>query len=212
MHWFELLGGADSIFQLSGLIASALVFSTFCMKTMMPLRYIAICSNVAFIIYGILGTLYPILILHSVLAPLNAYRLWQMKKLIKDVAEAAKGDMSVDWLLPYMTKRHAPKGEVLFRKGDPAHDMYYIVRGTIRLTEIGVERGVGNMIGEIGIFSPRQERISSAECVTQCELLTITRQKVLELYYQNPNFGYYLVRLIAGRLIEEVDRLEQARS
>ncbi|MGH8603091.1 MAG: Crp/Fnr family transcriptional regulator [Gammaproteobacteria bacterium] len=197
---------------MSGLIASALVFSTFCMKTMMPLRYIAICSNVAFIIYGILGTLYPILILHSVLAPLNAYRLWQMKKLIKDVAEAAKGDMSVDWLLPYMTKRHAPKGEVLFRKGDPAHDMYYIVRGTIRLTEIGVERGVGNMIGEIGIFSPRQERISSAECVTQCELLTITRQKVLELYYQNPNFGYYLVRLIAGRLIEEVDRLEQARS
>ena len=41
--------------ELVGYLASALVFATFYMKTMMPLRAVAIASNVAFISYGTAG-------------------------------------------------------------------------------------------------------------------------------------------------------------
>ena len=41
--------------ELVGYLASALVFATFYMKTMMPLRAVAIASNVAFISYGYVG-------------------------------------------------------------------------------------------------------------------------------------------------------------
>jgi hypothetical protein len=51
--------------ELAGYIASALAFLTFYMQTMIPLRVIAIASNVAFIVYGLGGRLYPILILHA---------------------------------------------------------------------------------------------------------------------------------------------------
>jgi hypothetical protein len=36
-----------------GYVASVLVFSAFCMKDMIPLRLVAVCSNVAFLTYGL---------------------------------------------------------------------------------------------------------------------------------------------------------------
>jgi len=195
--------------ELSGYLAAALVFLTFYMKTMLPLRYIAIGSNVLFIVYAALEQINPVLILHCVLLPLNIYRVVQLKKLISNVTAAATGDFSIDWLLPYMNRRRMPAGEYLFRRGEIADDMFYIVRGQITLPEVEVQRSAGQMIGEIGLFSPQRQRIASARCETDCELLTITGTKVLDLYYQNPDFGIYLVRLITGRLIREVDRLQR---
>jgi hypothetical protein len=51
---------------IAGWFASALVFATFFMKTMIPLRLVAITSNIAFmsytlvgLAYGLFGRLYP---------------------------------------------------------------------------------------------------------------------------------------------------------
>jgi hypothetical protein len=61
----------------AGYLASTLVFATFCMKDMVPLRVIAICSNVAFIAYGLGHDLVPVWALHAFLLPMNGWRLWQ---------------------------------------------------------------------------------------------------------------------------------------
>ena len=63
--------------QIIGYIASGLVFATFRMKEMIPLRVTAICSNIAFTAYGLSLGLAPIWVLHVVLLPLNAWRLAQ---------------------------------------------------------------------------------------------------------------------------------------
>jgi CRP/FNR family transcriptional regulator, cyclic AMP receptor protein len=60
-----------------GFVASALVLAAFGMKDMVNLRIVAICSNVAFITYAVMLNLPPILILHVILLPLNAWRLAQ---------------------------------------------------------------------------------------------------------------------------------------
>jgi hypothetical protein len=49
------------------------------MRSMKPLRWVAIASNVAFIAYGYLGGLAPILLLHALLLPVNVYRLAQLR-------------------------------------------------------------------------------------------------------------------------------------
>ncbi|HEY7549142.1 MAG TPA: cyclic nucleotide-binding protein [Hyphomicrobiaceae bacterium] len=61
--------------EIVGWMASGLVFAAFYMEAMVPLRLVAIASNVAFIGYGYLGDLTPILLLHLGLLPLNAWRL-----------------------------------------------------------------------------------------------------------------------------------------
>ncbi len=58
-----------------GYLAASLVLATFCMRGMVSLRLVAIASNVAFIAYGHLAHLDPVLLLHVLLLPVNALRL-----------------------------------------------------------------------------------------------------------------------------------------
>jgi hypothetical protein len=60
-----------------GYLASLLVLATFCMSGMVALRAVAIASNVAFIGYAALVDIGPVLLLHALLLPMNAYRLLQ---------------------------------------------------------------------------------------------------------------------------------------
>ena len=60
-----------------GYVASVLVFAAFCMNDMIPLRLVSVCSNIAFLIYGLALGLMPVWLLHAVLLPINCWRLWQ---------------------------------------------------------------------------------------------------------------------------------------
>jgi CRP/FNR family cyclic AMP-dependent transcriptional regulator len=61
--------------DLIGYVASALVLATFCMRDMVTLRCVAIASNLAFIAYGGLADVGPVLLLHLMLLPVNVLRL-----------------------------------------------------------------------------------------------------------------------------------------
>jgi hypothetical protein len=189
-----------------GYCASLLVFCTFYMKTMISLRCVAIASNVVFVTYGLAGGVYPVLVLHAVLLPLNCLRLHQMKSLIRRVREASRGNMSMEWLIPLMTHQKLGSGEVLFRMGEPANAMYMILEGSVRLVELGVTLGPGALIGEIGVFAPDNRRTGTAVCESDVEIGAMTDEKVLQLYYQNPAFGFYMFRLVLQRMLENERR------
>jgi CRP/FNR family transcriptional regulator, cyclic AMP receptor protein len=195
--------------ETSGYLAAALVFLTFYMKTMVPLRTIGICSNCAFIIYGYLGGLYPVLILHLILLPLNSLRLRQMLQLTRQVRDTTHGDLNVmDWLRPFSSTRHVQVGEVLFRKGDVASDMFVVVSGRFRLAETGIEIEPPNVVGEFALLAPERSRTQTLECVEEGTLLQIGYSQVEQLFFQNPKFGYYFLKLITQRLFQNIARLE----
>ena len=195
--------------EIMGYVASTLVFCTFYMKTMIPLRVVGILSNVAFMAYAAGARLYPVLILHAILLPLNCVRLIQMQTLIKRVREAAKGDCSMEWLIPYMQSRTLKKG-VLFRKGDAADEMYMLLKGSIRLMDVGVTIHPGTVIGEIGIFAPSRQRMDTAICESDVEVATISNDRVRQLYHQNPKFGFYLINLVTDRLLQNFSKVQSA--
>src|SRR5271169_3258190 len=114
MYWVDLLGYA----------ASAAVLATFCMSTMIPLRALALVSNVLFMAYGYFDHLYPVFILHALLFPVNALRLVQFQRLVRDMRETPREDLSIQTLLPYMTRRNFRAGETLVRKGERADRLY----------------------------------------------------------------------------------------
>jgi CRP/FNR family cyclic AMP-dependent transcriptional regulator len=185
-----------------GYLASLLVFCTFYMKTMIPLRCVAIASNVVFMTYGLTGRIYPVFLLHAILLPLNLVRLRQVRTLIRRVREASRGDLSLEWLIPLMTRQKLAAGHVLFRKGDPASSMYLILEGSVRITEIDVVLGPGALVGEMGVFAPDNRRTGTAVCESDVEVGAITDEKVLQLYYQNPAFGFSMFRLVLKRMLE----------
>jgi len=189
-------------------VASSII--TCAMKTMIPLRCVSMTCNALFIIYGFFGGIYPTLVLNLILLPLNTVRLQQMRKLIHDVEAAASyGETSIDWLKPFMSSRSFRKGDIVFRKGEVADAMYYSVTGRYRLREMGIEIPAAQVFGDLGLIAPDNRRTQTIECVEDGEVLTATYQQVKELYFQNPQFGFYFLRLTSGRLFENISRLEQ---
>lgn len=192
-----------------GFIAGGFYIASHYMKTMVPLRICEIISNVLFVIYGALYPSWPTLALYGILVPLNSLRLYEMLHLVKKVRSASQGDLSMDWLKPFMHEHSYKKGEVLFRKDDHAEEMFYIVSGTCRIKDLGIDLHPGQLVGEMGFLTPEHKRTQTVECVDDVEMLTITYDKVSELYFQNPTFGFYFLKLTSERLLQNVKRLER---
>jgi CRP-like cAMP-binding protein len=112
----------------------------------------------------------------------------------------------MEWLKPYMVRHTAKRGDVLFQKGDVSSAMFYTISGRYRLKEIGQDVEPGQLIGEIGLISPENKRTLTFECVEDGELLTISYDHVRELYFQNPEFGFYFLQLISKRLFKDIER------
>ena len=183
--------------------------ATYYMRTMVPLRIVGIVANLFYIAYGYFDPAYFVLALYLGILPINFYRLLEMRRLIEQVKRSANTDQSMDWLKPFMTKRRTyKKGRVLFRKGDRAHQMFYVVTGKFLVSELGEIIPAGHFFGEFGMLAPDNRRTSSMECVETGVVLTITYDKVQQLYFQNPTFGFYLLRLTTERLLQNLARLE----
>jgi CRP-like cAMP-binding protein len=148
------------------------------------------------------------MVLHMILLPLNVYRLREMLQLVAEVKRSVNSDLSMAWLKPFMTERKCTTGEVLFYKHEQAEEMYYIVSGRYRLVESGIELPVGALVGELGMLSPSNKRTQTLECLEGGLVLSVTYAKVQELYVQNPEFGFYFLRLVSARLFQNLGRLE----
>jgi CRP-like cAMP-binding protein len=132
----------------------------------------------------------------------------QMLNLVKKARSATQGDTSMEWLKPFMTQRKYRKGEILFEKDDAANEMLLTVTGKFLVKEIGVELSPGRLMGELGFLTPNNHRTATIECIEEGHVLTITYEKLLEIYFQNPQFGYYFLVLTSQRLLENISRLE----
>ncbi len=197
-----------SVADALGYVAALLVFSTFWMKTMIPLRVLGIGSNVFFLAYGYLAAAYPPLVLHVFLLPLNMWRLHEMMLLTEKVEKAAAGDRNMDWVKPFTSSRRMAAGEVLFRKGDAADRLFFVVSGACRLAESGIDIVPGMVVGEFALLSPTGTRTQTLQCIEAGELLEITYGQIKQLYYQNKKFGFYFLQLATGRLFDNIKRLE----
>jgi DNA-binding CsgD family transcriptional regulator len=120
--------------------------------------------------------------------------------------EGERGAHVLNWLLPHVTHRHARKGEVIFRIGDQSRELYYIQQGSVRLEEIGIEMAAGEVMGEIGLFSPSHARTCTAICLTDVELFCLGSEQARSIYYLNPQFALHIVQLIAQRLLADRQR------
>jgi hypothetical protein len=198
MHWSDLFNSAGSLF----------IVATASTKTMVPLRILAIVANCFLIgVYATSHAWVPFGL--QVLAlPLNGWRLHQMINLIRNVRHAIRGNTSMDWLKPFMTARHFHKGDILFAKGETAEEMFCTVTGRYRLLELGIDLAPGSVVGELAMLAPDNKRTATLECIADGDALSITYEQVEQLYYQNPTFGFYFLRLATERLFENLNRLQ----
>jgi hypothetical protein len=190
------------------LVGAIFFVATLLTQTMVPLRVANMIGCAFFAAFGALTGTVTTFLLYLLLVPINAFRLRQMLVLIKKARSATQGDTSMEWLKPFMTERKYRKGDILMKKGDAANEMLLTVTGKFLVKEINVELPPGRLMGELGFLTPDNRRTATIECIEDGHVLTITYEKLLEIYFQNPQFGYYFLVLTSQRLLENIARLE----
>jgi hypothetical protein len=204
----EIVLANITLASMFALVGAIFFVATLLTQTMVPLRVSNMIGCAFFAGFGALAGDIKTFLLYLLLLPINALRLHQMLNLVKKARSATQGDASMEWLKPFMTERKYRKGDVLFRKDDPADEMLLTVTGNFLVTEIGVALPPGRLMGELGFLSPNNRRTATIECTEDGHVLTITYEKLLEIYFQNPQFGYYFLVLTSQRLLENISRLE----
>lgn len=194
--------------EIFGYLGALLTLATFSMKTMIRLRMVGIAANVAFASYGLLAGAQPVLLLHLTLLPLNLWRLQQVRRLTRDIHDAATGGWSVEWLKGFTRQRRVATGELLFRRGDAADEMLFVLSGRFRAQEADVVLAPGEVFGELGLLLRGHRRTQTVVCEEAGVLLVISYDEVRQLYFQNPKFGFFFLELAAERLARDAARAE----
>ncbi len=189
------------LLEVFGWAAAALTFLTYSQKTMLRLRILGIGANLCFIIWSLAFGVYPTLVLHAALLPVNTYRLLQILWMRRD-AVRAQGDpvAPLDWLRPLVRPAHFRDSQYVFHKGDAPDCLYYLVSGKVTFDEIGRSAGPGEIFGELAFLTSRRERTASARCEGDCEVLALDAGDLATLSLQHPEFNLYIMRVLAGRL------------
>ena len=201
----------SSIGYVFGFIGAALTVASYLMKSMMPLRLVALSANVFLVIYAVQGGSWPTVVLYLAMIPINLKKVYEIRKLVQAI-QNAKADTPVsEWLLPHMTRRQTKAGETLWKQGDVATEMLYVESGGLKLLEYDTVIGPGSLVGEIGLFAPDNRRTRTIVCATDCTLYSLSADAMAKLYYQNPQLGFHVMRLIVARLMHDVDVANQQR-
>jgi hypothetical protein len=194
--------------QLLGLAALLVLLASAAMQTIIWLRILAIVANLLIVLGGLALHDYVVALLGVLILAVNAWRLVEMRRLVAATRDATAGSgapITIDWLLPYMEPLALPRDTVVFHKDAASDAMYFISHGRVRFEELGIEMGKGALFGEIGVFSHDKRRTATAKVVEDSSILRISAAKVRELYYQNPDFGFFIVGLITRRLMEDAE-------
>lgn len=115
------------------------------------------------------------------------------------------------WPLATMQKEHFAKGEYLFRIGDLADKLFLIHKGQIRLPELDVIVQPGQILGEMGLFSPGRRRTASAISEETVEAYTMGRDEVVQLFSLNPSLALELMQLSNKRFIQNLRAETEAK-
>lgn len=143
---------------------------------------------------------------------MNVWRLRQLQRLTREIKQASSSRLSLDWLKPFSRRKATRIGEQLFRRGDTADEVMFVLSGRYRAVEADVVLGQGDVIGELGLVAKDQRRTQTVVCEEDGTLLVLSYDEARQMYFQNPSFGFFFLGLVADRLSQDANRARMAVS
>lgn len=105
-----------------------------------------------------------------------------------------------------LLKKKFPKGQVIFREGEPSNEAYIIRSGYVTISKSDgprtvdlATRGPGEFVGEMGLIddAPRSATLSAR---TDVELEIITRKNLKEMFSNLPEPVVLIIQQLLSRL------------
>ena len=115
--------------------------------------------------------------------------------------------MAVDTSFSLLTGNHIATrrvraGDVIFREGDKADELFVIKSGHVRI-QVGnrtmADLAADNIFGEMALIDS-EPRSATAVAITDVELVPVSEKQFLFLVTQTPYFALRVMRILAQRL------------
>jgi len=98
--------------------------------------------------------------------------------------------------------RRVRAGDVIFREGDKADELFVIKSGHVRI-QVGnrtmADLAADNIFGEMALIDS-EPRSATAVAITDVELVPVSEKQFLFLVTQTPYFALKVMRILAQRL------------
>lgn len=117
-------------------------------------------------------------------------------------------------LIPHARNRAYTSRQIIFSQGDLAASLFYIRRGRVRLTIFSNQGraatiailGVRDFLGDESLMPGYSQRLASAVAVTDCSLLEIDKQSMLDALDSNPILAsFFTMYVLAGKIRAQED-------
>jgi len=113
----------------------------------------------------------------------------------------------LDRIAAYTTELHVPRGEIIFRQGDPSTGFHCVIYGRVKLafsSPQGAEKvveiiGPGQSFGEAVMFMGKPYIVSS-QALVDTMLLHVAQQAVFEELERTPSFARKMLAGLSRRL------------
>jgi CRP-like cAMP-binding protein len=114
---------------------------------------------------------------------------------------------TLDRIAQYSVVKKVPAGAVICRQGDPGDCLYGILKGQVRIFNIGTEdREIllnimlpGSLFGEIALIDDRP-RTAHASAMEDCELLLMHRHHFMPLLDEDPRLAIHMLGILCERI------------
>ncbi|MGA7796123.1 MAG: Crp/Fnr family transcriptional regulator [Candidatus Acidiferrales bacterium] len=115
-----------------------------------------------------------------------------------------------------MTFRNYRDKEVVFSQGDPADSVFYIERGTVKLTAVSARKKAiiailqrGSFLGE-GCLAGQSLRICTARSIGSSSVIRLQKGRTVRALRRNPRFARLFVEYLLSRVVRiEEDLIDQ---
>jgi voltage-gated potassium channel len=134
---------------------------------------------------------------------------WSMVARVPLFSHLTAGDIA--HIMQLLQARQIDRGEVVFRRGDPATAMYFIAEGDVEI-ELGPEDkgrrirlGAGHFFGEIAVLK-RAERSATVKAVSRARLLVLDAADLRSLISREPSIARKINQIVEGRTGRSLNR------
>jgi len=126
---------------------------------------------------------------------------------IVPLKQPQSGD-AIQKFLEQCHRKSYPAKATIIRQGDPSHDLFYIVKGSVTVLledEEGRELvlaylNAGDFFGEIGLFNEHQGRSALVRAKTACDIAQISYEKIKSIPQVFPDLVFSIASQLASRL------------
>ncbi|MGE0485224.1 MAG: cAMP-activated global transcriptional regulator CRP [Gammaproteobacteria bacterium] len=124
------------------------------------------------------------------------------------VRPVPRNDEAIQKFLEHCHRRQFASKATIIRQGDPSHDLFYIVKGSVTvLLEDDEGRELvlaylnpGDFFGEIGLFNEHVNRSALVRAKNACEVATISYERLKGMSNLFPDLLFAISAQLANRL------------